>query len=53
MFDPATVVDRATFAEPFRYPEGIRLVIVNGVPALRDGQRAERRAGRALRPSAS
>jgi N-acyl-D-amino-acid deacylase len=53
MFDPATVVDRATFAEPFRYPEGIRLVIVNGVPTLRDGQRAERRAGRALRPSAS
>jgi N-acyl-D-amino-acid deacylase len=52
MFDPATVVDRATFAEPFRYPEGIRLVIVNGVPTLRDGQRAERRAGRALRPSA-
>jgi N-acyl-D-amino-acid deacylase len=52
VFDPATIADRATFAEPFRYPEGIRTVVVNGVTALRDGQRAERRAGRALRPSA-
>ncbi len=50
VFDPATVTDRATFAEPFSYAEGIRVVIVNGVPALRDGERAERRAGRALRP---
>jgi N-acyl-D-amino-acid deacylase len=50
VFDPATVTDRATFAEPFQYPDGIRTVIVNGVPALRDGERAERRAGRALRP---
>jgi N-acyl-D-amino-acid deacylase len=52
VFDRATIADRATFAEPFRYPEGIRTVVVNGVTALRDGQRAERRAGRALRPSA-
>lgn len=52
VFDPATVTDRATFANPFRYPDGIRVVIVNGVLALRDGERAERRAGRALRPAA-
>jgi N-acyl-D-amino-acid deacylase len=52
VFDPATVTDRATFAEPFRYAEGIGAVIVNGVTALRDGERAERRAGRALRPTA-
>jgi N-acyl-D-amino-acid deacylase len=50
VFDPATVTDRATFAEPFRYADGIRVVIVNGVTALRDGERGERRAGRALRP---
>ena len=50
VFDPATVTDRATFAEPFQYPDGIRTVIVNGVPALRDGERADRRTGRALRP---
>lgn len=50
VFDPATVTDRATFEDPFRYAEGIRVVIVNGVVALRDGERGDRRAGRALRP---
>lgn len=51
VFDPATVVDRATFAEPFQYAEGIRAVIVNGAVALRDGQRSETRSGRGLRPA--
>jgi N-acyl-D-aspartate/D-glutamate deacylase len=49
IFDPATVADRATFEEPFQYPVGIETVIVNGVVALRDGQRSERLTGRALR----
>jgi N-acyl-D-amino-acid deacylase len=51
VFDPATVTDRATFAEPFQYPVGIDAVLVNGSIALRDGQRTPRRRGRALRPS--
>ncbi|MBC7789987.1 MAG: D-aminoacylase [Anaerolineae bacterium] len=51
VFDPATVRDRATFTEPFQYPEGIRLVVVNGQVALRDGIRTEARSGRALRAS--
>jgi len=38
VFDPATVADRATFANPFQYPVGISTVIVNGVVAIRDGQ---------------
>ena len=49
VFDPATVADRATFAEPFQYPVGIRLVVVNGAPALRDGLRMDGRRGRGLR----
>jgi N-acyl-D-amino-acid deacylase len=49
-FDPATVIDRASFDDPFRYPEGISLVVVNGRIALRDGQRIGQGAGRALRP---
>lgn len=49
VFDPATVRDRADFGAPFQYPEGIRVVIVNGVIALRDGRRNERRSGQALR----
>ena len=50
VFDPATVADRATFAEPFQYPVGIDTVVVNGVMTLRDGQRGDRRAGIPLRP---
>jgi N-acyl-D-amino-acid deacylase len=53
VFDPASVADRATFAEPFQYPSGVLLVVVNGVPALRDGLRMEQRSGRALRPSSA
>src|SRR5687768_16341037 len=48
VFDPATVADKATFAQPFQYPDGIRLVVVNGEIALRDGQRSARRRGRGL-----
>ena len=51
VFDPATIADRATFAEPFQYPAGIDAVFVNGTIALRDGQRTTQRRGRALRPS--
>ena len=49
VFDPATVADRATFAQPFQYPVGIDAVIVNGQVALREGQHADSRRGRALR----
>ena len=52
VFDPATVADRATFEEPFQYPVGIPLVVVNGVIALRDGERVGQASGRALTPSA-
>lgn len=51
IFDPATVADRATYEEPFQYPTGIKTVVVNGVIALRDGQRSERLTGRVLRPA--
>ncbi len=47
VFDPATVSDTATYADPFQYPVGISTVIVNGAIALRDGQR-DTRAGRPL-----
>jgi N-acyl-D-amino-acid deacylase len=52
VFDPAKIADTATYEDPFQYPVGIDLVIVNGVVALREGQRADRHAGRALRASA-
>jgi N-acyl-D-aspartate/D-glutamate deacylase len=49
VFNPSTVADRATFEEPFQYPDGITAVVVNGAVALRDGQRASETKGRAIR----
>lgn len=49
LFDPERVIDRATYAEPFRYSEGIEYVIVNGQVVLRHGQHTGARPGRALR----
>ncbi len=50
VFDPATVRDRATFEQPFQYPEGIETVVVNGTVTLNGGARDAPGAGRALRP---
>ncbi len=50
VFDPASIADQATFAEPFQYATGIRAVVVNGGIVLHDGQRQAARPGRALRP---
>ena len=51
VFDPATVADTATFDKPFQYPVGIKLVVVNGSIALRDGVRSSVGTGKALRVS--
>ncbi len=48
VFDPDRVIDRADFADPFRYAEGIKATVVNGAVAFLDGERGER-TGRALR----
>jgi N-acyl-D-amino-acid deacylase len=48
VFDPATVEDRATFEAPHRYAVGVRHVVVNGVPVLRDGEHTGALPGRAL-----
>ena len=49
-FDPATVADRATFAEPHQFPVGIPHVLVNGVFIIRNGEHTAARPGRAVRP---
>lgn len=48
VFDPETVIDRATFEDPARPSEGIRHVLVNGVAALRNGVATGDRGGRTL-----
>ena len=49
VFDPATVADTATFAEPHRYPVGIPWVLVNGDPVIARGAHTGSRPGRALK----
>ena len=49
IFDPETVADRATFAEPLTPPVGIEWVLIGGKPVLRDGLILDRRAGKAVR----
>jgi N-acyl-D-aspartate/D-glutamate deacylase len=46
LFDPATVADRATFADPHQRSVGIRDVWVNGERVLRDGQHTGALPGR-------
>jgi dihydroorotase len=38
IFDPARVIDKATFDEPMQYSEGIPFVLVNGVAVVKDSQ---------------
>ena len=38
IFDPARVIDRATFREPALPSDGVRHVPVDGVPVVRDGR---------------
>jgi dihydroorotase/N-acyl-D-amino-acid deacylase len=49
IFDPKTVMDRATFEEPNQYPVGIDFVIVNGQIEVDKGRRTAALAGRVLR----
>jgi dihydroorotase/N-acyl-D-amino-acid deacylase len=54
IFDAATIRDRATFALPRQYAEGVRYVAVNGQLVVDGGQITAARPGRALRgPGAS
>jgi N-acyl-D-amino-acid deacylase len=48
-FDPATVRERSTFADPLHYSEGIPYVIVNGQLVVDEGKITAARPGRILR----
>lgn len=49
LFDPNSILDRATFEDPRRYPDGIVHVIVNGVAVINGGVHTGARPGRVLR----
>jgi N-acyl-D-aspartate/D-glutamate deacylase len=46
VFDPETIIDRATWAEPARFAEGIEHVYIGGQPALSGGELTASRLGR-------
>ena len=49
VFDPAQVRDLATFAKPNQLSEGMRWVLVNGVPVIADGKATGALPGKVLR----
>ncbi len=51
IFNPSTIIDTATFEDPYKFPKGIEHVLVNGKFAVRDGKQTGERAGKVLRKS--
>ncbi len=48
VFDPQTIADRATYAEPHQYAVGMKAVFVNGAQVLKEGEHTGAKPGRAL-----
>ena len=49
VFDPDTIIDRATFKEPHQYSTGMEHVLINGTAVIRDGQHTNATPGRVVR----
>ena len=49
IFDPATIADKATYADPQQFAVGVQHVLINGEPVLSEGQMTGARPGRAVR----
>jgi dihydroorotase/N-acyl-D-amino-acid deacylase len=49
LFDPNTIIDRATYEKPHQLSEGLRYVFVNGVAVIEDGKVTGAKPGRIVR----
>jgi len=49
IFDPNTVIDKATYMDPHQFPEGIFHVIVNGIIVVKNNEQNRKRPGKILR----
>lgn len=48
IFNPHRITDKATFANPHQYPEGIEYVIINGKKVIDKGEHTQQKPGRVL-----
>ncbi len=48
VFDPATIIDNATWEQPHQYATGVRFVLVNGKLVIKDGEHTGARPGTIL-----
>ncbi len=49
IFDPNTIIDRATYEQPHQLSVGVRYVLVNGVPVVDDGRVTGAKPGMVVR----
>jgi N-acyl-D-amino-acid deacylase len=49
VFDPATIQDQATYAEPMRFPSGIEYVLIEGEIVVERGEQTDARPGKVIR----
>ena len=49
IFDPKTIQDHATFAQPHQYATGVQHVFVNGIPVIQEGEHTGATPGRVVR----
>jgi N-acyl-D-amino-acid deacylase len=49
IFNPKTIIDKATFEDPHQYPDGIKYVIINGQIVIYDQEHTNTLPGKVLR----
>ena len=49
LFNPDTVIDKATYDDPHQFPEGIPHVLVNGIVVVENNKQARKNPGKVLR----
>jgi N-acyl-D-aspartate/D-glutamate deacylase len=49
LFDPTTIIDRATYQQPNQLSVGVRELFVNGVEVVREGGHTGAKPGRVVR----
>jgi N-acyl-D-aspartate/D-glutamate deacylase len=49
IFDPGSIIDKATYTQPAQLAEGVKYVLVNGQVVFEDGKVTGALAGRALK----